>query len=227
MVLLVALLYEIRNENDSLSLLSVTRRVSRLGPLAERLRGPTRLGVTMPAPELLVTPLWERAARFGRSLVVGSWGTSLDFAAVALSIRLLHLEAAWARAIGLCVGGVALFFGSRSFAFRAQAESALPQARRFVVSELIGFPLNMLTFQLTLRLFPAIPPEVSSLLANFALFLAYYYPVRSRVVFRSSPSLLGTTSLKGVLAKLVDERPQSARSAAPGVASAARSAAIG
>lgn len=143
-----------------------------------------------------MTPLRERALRFGRSLVVGSWGSALDLAAVALSMRLLHFDAAWARAVGLCVGGVALFFGSRSFAFRAQAYSALPQAKRFVVSELIGFPLNMLTFQLALRLFPGVAAEVSSMLANFALFLAYYYPVRSRIVFRSSSSLPSAVTLK-------------------------------
>jgi putative flippase GtrA len=167
--------------------------------------------VTMLAPEPLARPLRERLLRFGRSLVVGSWGTALDFVGVSLSIRLLHLDAAWARAIGLCVGGVALFFGSRSFAFRAQAESALPQAKRFVVSELVGFPLNMLVFELGLLLFPAVAPEALSLLANFALFLAYYYPVRSRVVFTSAPSLPNQVSVNGVLAKLVDEPSRAVR----------------
>jgi putative flippase GtrA len=126
---------------------------------------------------------------------VGGWGSALDLTAVALSMRLLHFDAAWARAAGLCVGGVALFFGSRSFAFRAQAYSAVRQAKRFVVSELVGFPLNMLTFQLVLRLFPGVAPEVSSMLANFALFLAYYYPVRSKIVFRSGSSLPSTLSV--------------------------------
>jgi putative flippase GtrA len=128
--------------------------------------------------------------RFGRSLIVGSGGTALDFVALTLSLRLLHIDATWARMIGLCVGGVVLFFGSRSFAFRADAERAGPQATRFVVSELIGFPLNMLAFKLLLWLLPAVAPELLSLVANFALFVTYYYPVRNFIVFRTTRRLV-------------------------------------
>ena len=110
----------------------------------------------------------------------------MDFAALTVSIRLFHIDATWARVIGLVAGGVLLFFGSRSFAFRANAEHPGPQATRFVVSELIGFPLNMLAFKLLLHGLPAVAPELLSLVANFALFLTYYYPVRSYVVFRAS-----------------------------------------
>jgi len=128
--------------------------------------------------------------RFGRSLVVGSGGTALDFAALTLSLRLLHLDATWARVIGLCAGGVVLFFGSRSFAFRAEAENAAPQAKRFIVSELIGFPLNVLAFKLLLGLLPAVAPELLSLVANFLLFVTYYYPVRNRIVFKRRAQLV-------------------------------------
>jgi putative flippase GtrA len=141
-----------------------------------------------------VTPnaplLRETVLRFVRSLIVGSGGTALDFAALTLSIRLLHMDATWARVVGLCAGGVVLFFGSRSFAFRAEGERAGPQAKRFVISELIGFPLNMLAFRLLLQLLPAFAPEVLSLAANFVLFVAYYYPVRNYLVFRASPRLV-------------------------------------
>lgn len=113
----------------------------------------------------------------------------MDFAALTVSIRLLHVDATWARIIGLCVGGVVLFFGSRSFAFRVEGEPAGPQATRFVVSELIALPLNMLAFKLLLHFVPAVAPEVLSLAANFALFVAYYYPVRNYVVFRAAPRL--------------------------------------
>jgi putative flippase GtrA len=147
--------------------------------------------VTSPQPETpLAEPLRAQALRFGRSLVVGSGGTALDFAALTLSIRLFHLDATWARVIGLCVGGVVLFFGSRSFAFRAEAESAAPQAKRFVVSELIGFPLNVLAFRLLLQLLPMVAPELLSLAANFALFVTYYYPVRNSIVFKQRPQLV-------------------------------------
>lgn len=125
-----------------------------------------------------------------RSLIVGSGGTALDFAALTLSIRLLHIDATWARVIGLCAGGVVLFFGSRSFAFRADAEHPGPQATRFVISEIVAFPLNMLAYKLLLHLLPAVAPELLSLVANFALFLTYYYPVRNYIVFRASPRLV-------------------------------------
>jgi len=131
-----------------------------------------------------------QALRFARSLVVGSGGTALDFAALSLSIRVFGIDATWARVIGLCVGAVVLFFGSRSYAFRAQAESAAPQAKRFVVSEVVGFPLNIVAFKLLLWALPSVPPEALSLLANFALFVTYYYPVRNYVVFKRQEPLV-------------------------------------
>ena len=131
-----------------------------------------------------------RALRFARSLIVGSWGTALDFAALTVGVRHLHVDATWARVAGLCAGSVVLFFGSRSFAFRAQSEDAGPQATRFAISELIGFPLNVLVFRLLLYWLPTVPPEALSLAANFALFVTYYYPVRNHVVFKARPALL-------------------------------------
>jgi len=136
------------------------------------------------------SPSGAATLRFARSLVVGSGGTSLDFAALSLSIRVFGIDATWARIIGLCVGGVVLFFGSRSFAFRAQAESAAPQAKRFIISEIVGFPLNVLAFRLLLWALPSVPPEVLSLLANFALFVTYYYPVRNYIVFKTKQPLV-------------------------------------
>lgn len=131
----------------------------------------------------------EAVLRFARSLIVGGGGTALDFVALTLSLRLFHLDPTWARVIGLCAGGVLLFFGSRSFAFRAQGEARGPQATRFVISELIAFPLNMLVYKLLLQLLPEVAPELLGLAANFALFLTYYYPVRNYIVFKASPRL--------------------------------------
>lgn len=160
-------------------------------------------------------PFWSprsrfaaQALRFGRSLVVGSGGTALDFAALALCIRVLELSPTWGRVVGLLVGGVALFVGSRTWAFRAIDESALPQARRFVISELIGFPLNLLVFKLLVLAAPRIAPELLSLLANFALFVTYYYPVRNWVVFKSRQQ------------PLVVEAPSPTPAAAPAAAAA-------
>ena len=128
--------------------------------------------------------------RFARSLIVGSWGTALDFGALTLAIRVFGIDPTWARLIGLCAGGVVLFFGSRSFAFRAQSENAVAQAKRFLVSELIGFPLNIVAFKLLLVALPHVPPEALSLLANFGLFVTYYYPVRNYIVFKQKQPLV-------------------------------------
>lgn len=134
--------------------------------------------------------LRAQALRFVRSLVVGSGGTALDFGALTFSIRVLGLTPTWGRVVGLVVGCVAMFYGSRSFAFRAQSESALRQAKRFVISELIGFPLNIIAFKLLLGLLPQVMPELLSLLANFALFVTYYYPVRNFIVFRTQEPII-------------------------------------
>lgn len=130
------------------------------------------------------------ALRFGRSLVVGSGGTLLDFAAVTVSIRVLGLDPTWGRVVGLVVGCFAMFYGSRTFAFRAQSQSALGQAKRFAISELVGFPLNIALFQVLRSAVPWAAPELLSLLANFLLFVSYYYPVRSLVVFRAKEQLV-------------------------------------
>jgi len=131
-----------------------------------------------------------QALRFGRSLIVGCGGTALDFAVLTLSIRVFGLGPTWGRAIGLLIGGVVLFLGSRSFAFRAESESAVAQARRFVISELIAFPLNISIFKLLIWLLPQVAPELLSLLANFVLFVTYYYPVRNWLVFNTKQPLV-------------------------------------
>jgi len=143
------------------------------------------------------TPGAAQALRFARSLLVGSGGTALDFATVAFSTRVLGLDPVLARVLGLLVSGVALFLGSRSYAFRAASESAAPQVKRFVISELIGFPLNVLVFKLLAELLPQVAPEVLTLGANFALFVTYYYPVRNYVVFRTKQPLVVQAATAG------------------------------
>lgn len=142
-------------------------------------------------------PVWTARSRFGvqalrfaRSLVVGSAGTLMDLAAVTLSIRALGFSPTWGRVVGLVVGCVVMFYGSRTFAFRAQSDSALGQARRFVISEVVGFPLNIVVFKLLIAALPWVAPELLTLLANFLLFVTYYYPVRNFVVFRTKEPLV-------------------------------------
>jgi putative flippase GtrA len=134
--------------------------------------------------------LGVEALRFGRSLIVGGGGTLLDLGAVTISIRLLGLTPTWARVVGLVIGCFAMFYGSRTFAFRAQSDSAVGQAKRFVLSEIVGFPLNILAFRGLIAALPWVAPELLSLLANFLLLVTYYYPVRNFIVFRTKEPLV-------------------------------------
>lgn len=155
-------------------------------PLASGARCPRIVGVNEQKPRWSPrSPLAVQLVRFGRSIIVGSGGTALDFAALSFSIRVLGLTPTWGRVVGLLVGGVVMFLGSRTFAFRAASERALPQMTRFVISEVVGFPLNILVFKLLIWLLPAVAPELLGLLANFALFVTYYYPVRNWLVFKT------------------------------------------
>ena len=140
--------------------------------------------------------------------MVGSAGTALDLGAVTFSIRVLGFEPTWARVVGLVVGCAAMFYGSRIFAFQAQSGSAVRQAKRFVISEVIGFPLNIVAFKLLLHALPWVYPELLTLLANFLLFISYYYPVRNFIVFRAPEPLV------------VQATPQVAPAAAPSVRTA-------
>ena len=162
-----------------------------LGPLASGEPRSRIMGVSQTQPTWSTrSRIAFQALRFGRSLIVGCGGTARDLAVLTLSIRVFGLGPTWGRAIGLLVGGVVLFLGSRSFAFRAESESAVAQARRFVISELIAFPLNISTFKLLIWLLPQVAPELLGLLANFVLFVTYYYPVRNWLVFNTKQALV-------------------------------------
>jgi len=128
-------------------------------------------------------PLADRFFRFVRTLVVGSWATIADFAVLMLCVRAMEIDPGLARAPALLVGALVQFFGSRSYAFRAQAGSISRQAKLFVLHEVVGLPLNLLMFRLLLPLVTFVPAEVTSLLANFVVFLVYSYPVRRFIVF--------------------------------------------
>jgi putative flippase GtrA len=113
------------------------------------------------------------------------------------------LEPTWARTVGLVVGCVAMFYGSRSFAFRAQSESAVGQAKRFLISEVVGFPLNLVVFKVLIGVLPWVAPELLSLLANFLLFVSYYYPVRSFLVFKRREEPLVVQAVPPASARVV------------------------
>lgn len=127
---------------------------------------------------------FERVLRFARTLVVGAWASLLDFAVILLCVRVLQWNPTASRALALVVSGVLLFFGNRSFAFRAQAGSISRQARLFIAAELVGFALNLLVFRLLVTRVAFLPPEVSSQIANFVVFVSFCYPLRAFVIFR-------------------------------------------
>ncbi|HEY3499534.1 MAG TPA: GtrA family protein, partial [Polyangiaceae bacterium] len=122
--------------------------------------------------------------RFARTLVVGAWASALDVAVVAVCVRGFELDPTVSRLIALVASGVLLFFGNRSFAFRAQAGSIARQARLFVATEVVGLFLNLAVFRLLATRLPALPPELDSQIANFLVFIVFCYPMRAFVVFR-------------------------------------------
>lgn len=116
-------------------------------------------------------------------MVVGFWANVLDFALLALCLRVLHVEALSSRVIALLVSGALTFVASRSFAFRAQGGNVPKQASRFLVAELVGLPLNLLSFQLCALCAPLAAPELVSFVANGLVFVLFSYPVRRLLVF--------------------------------------------
>ncbi len=128
--------------------------------------------------------LLQRTWRFVRTLIVGGGASIVDFVVLTAGVRLLHLESLLARGVALAVSGVVLFYGSRTFAFRAQEGNAGRQLRWFIVAELVGLPLNLLAFHGFAIAARWLSPELVSLPASAVVFLAYSYPVRRLLVFR-------------------------------------------
>lgn len=128
--------------------------------------------------------LRERVACIARTLFVGCWASLVDLGLLAACLHWLMLGAMPSRLVALAVSGALLFFGSRSYAFRAGAGCATKQARRFVVAELAGLGLNLLSFRVCSALAPGFAPEWVSLVANFFVFAGFSYPIRRYVVFR-------------------------------------------
>lgn len=137
------------------------------------------LAPTQPAKE----PLRARLLCFARTMVVGFWANVLDFALLALCLRVLHVEALSSRVIALLVSGALTFVASRSFAFRVQGGNIPKQASRFLVAELVGLPLNLLSFQLCALCAPLAATELVSFVANGLVFVLFSYPVRRLLVF--------------------------------------------
>ncbi|MFO7181664.1 MAG: GtrA family protein [Pseudomonadota bacterium] len=124
-----------------------------------------------------------RVLRYVRTLIVGSWATLADFSVLTLCTRVLATDPVVGRVPALVAGALVQFFGSRSFAFRAQSGSMSRQAKLFVLHEVIGLPLTLLVFRLLIGLIPFLPPELVGMFANTVVFVIYSYPVRRFIVF--------------------------------------------
>jgi putative flippase GtrA len=148
--------------------------------------GAAALALTVPAPSPRKERLRDRFFTLIRMLVVGLWSSGVDLAVLALCVRWFQVDATLSRGIALVVSGLLLFFGCRSYAFRAQAGCVARQARRFVAAELVGFFLNLLVFHALGLGVPFIAPEITSQAANFFVFVGFSYPVRRWLIFRAA-----------------------------------------
>jgi putative flippase GtrA len=129
-------------------------------------------------------PWRDRARRFVRALVVGSGATIVDFSVLAMSIHVIGLAPGAARVPALVAGASFQFFGNRTFTFRAQAGKMSRQAKLFVAAELVALFLNWNVFRLLVPRVTFLPPEVTSFLGTFIVFVGFAYPVRKLVIFR-------------------------------------------
>ena len=149
------------------------------------------------APALMISPATppeaarrERSFALLRMLFVGGWSSGVDLMVLVMCFRWLHLGDTISRLVALAVSGLLLFFGCRSFAFRAQAGSISRQAKLFALAELVGFPLNLGVFHVLAACVPFIAPELTSQAANFLVFVGFSFPVR-RWVFRGARVIAG------------------------------------
>jgi len=115
---------------------------------------------------------------------VGSGATAIDFLVLTSCIRLGGLAPLQARIPALLAGATFQFFGNRTFAFRAQAESLPRQAKLFVAAEIVALLFNFMLFRWLVPRVPVLPPEVSSLMGTFVVFVTFGYPMRKLVIFR-------------------------------------------
>jgi putative flippase GtrA len=128
--------------------------------------------------------LLDRAYRFARAVMVGSGATAIDLLVLTSCIRVVGLAPVAARVPALIAGATFQFFGNRTFAFRAQAGSISRQAKIFVVAELVVLLLNFSLYRWLVPRITFVPPEATSLLGTFIIFITFAYPLRRLVIFR-------------------------------------------
>lgn len=142
----------------------------------------------MPEPTTPAEPVFDRAWRFVRALIVGSAATLADVLVLTVCIRLLHLSPTLARLPALLVGAHVQFFGNRTFTFRAHHGQLTRQAKLFAFAESSALLANWAVFSyLAPRLQTYIPPEIASFIGTFIVFVSFSYPMRRLVIFKLTP----------------------------------------
>jgi putative flippase GtrA len=133
----------------------------------------------------MTSPILALAVRLLRSAGAGGAATLVDLAFLTGLVSLAGVSPRAASVPALVLGNVVTFFGQKYFAFRAPKGRPGAQAMSFVLVEGGGFVLNLLLFELVLRLLPAatLHYALTRLLTTNAVWLLYSFPLW-HLVFR-------------------------------------------
>jgi putative flippase GtrA len=130
---------------------------------------------------------FDRAARFARALVVGGGATIVDFSVLTTCIRVAGIAPTTARLPALLCGAAVQFFGNRTFTFRAQRGRISRQAVLFVLFEAATLAMNFSLYRVLAPRITIVPPEITSFLGTFIVFVGFAYPMRKLVIFKVPP----------------------------------------
>ncbi len=126
-------------------------------------------------------------ARLVRAFVAGGAATILDLAVLAGLVTFLGVPPRVASVPALVAGGVASFFASRHWVFRASRGSLPVQAALYVVVELVALALNGVLYDAAMRtpLLATHPGWFAPLrlVTSHVVFLVWSYPLW-RFVFK-------------------------------------------
>jgi putative flippase GtrA len=149
------------------------------------------------AATLMTPPIPRLAVRLLRSAGAGAAATLVDLAFLTGLVSLAGVSPRAASVPALVLGNVVTFFGQKYFAFRAQRAHVTGQAASFVLVEGGGFVLNVLLFELVLRLLPAatLHYALTRLLTTNAVWLLYSFPLW-HLVFRPKNAAKPVASLR-------------------------------
>ena len=121
--------------------------------------------------------------RLLKAVTSGVAASVVDFATLLLLVRLSHLAAGVAAAIGCTVGGVANFVLARRWVFAARSGSSARQLALYgVLVVLGGAVLGGTIVELGVGFGASI--VAAKVVATVLVFLLWNYPISSRLVFR-------------------------------------------